>query len=186
MPAASITSRWLMPTTAWTSFLRARGLPRKVSSGSGISPTYSRWSTLDLVASATAARMISCCVAVGVLAIGVFEVSLVAWYAESQAPDEVTTDFRLADALVALAGGTHRHRDRLRSRDPVASVGNHRDDVRGRIRRHPAGAVDPDARSGAGAAQPVQLPGPQHGEVRMPVLRIRRKAAPAARAGERA
>ena len=39
MPEAAITSRWLSLTTAWTSFLRARGLPRNSSSGSGRSPT---------------------------------------------------------------------------------------------------------------------------------------------------
>src|SRR5262245_10767129 len=125
MPAASITSRWLIPTTAWTSFLRARGLPRNVSSGSGRSPTYSRWSTLDFVASATAARMISCCVAVGVLAIAVFEVSERPCYAESQAPDEVTTDRRLAASLVAAGRGAPGDRDRFRSRDPVTTVGHH-------------------------------------------------------------
>ena len=128
-----------MPTTAWTSFLRARGLPRNDSSGSGRSPTYSRWSTLDFVASATAARMISCCVAVGVLAIGfVRRIDAPPWYAESRAADEVTTDFRLAAALVAAAAprGADRHRDRLRSRDAIPAVRDHRHDLRGRVRRH--------------------------------------------------
>src|ERR1043166_9187300 len=122
MPAASITSRWLMPTTAWTSFVRARGLPRKVSSGSGRSPTYSRWSTFDLLASATAARMISCCVAVGVFAMEKsepFEGSDVIRGAHATlkhwAPDEVPTDFRLAAAIDASHRGVAGHRHRVRA-----------------------------------------------------------------------
>ncbi len=53
-PAASTTARWASLTTACASFLRARGLPRKTSSGSKRSPTYNRWSKVRFWASETA------------------------------------------------------------------------------------------------------------------------------------
>ena len=79
-----MTSRWLSLTTAWTSFLRARGLPRNDLLGQRqIADIQQVIDARASSASATAARMMSVWVAVGVLAMD-SEVSGPPCYAESR------------------------------------------------------------------------------------------------------
>ena len=66
------------------------------------------------------------------------------------------------------------------------AVGDDGAHVRGGVRRHAAGPVGAHARHRAGGEEPVQLPRSQLREVRVPLLRPRRQAAPPARAGQRA